>query len=61
MTLSVTALLGGVAAGAATGGWLVEHVGTVSGYAAPTGAAALALVIAAAGAYGWRRRGTDRG
>ncbi|WP_430479390.1 MFS transporter [Streptomyces sp. P11-1] len=63
MTLSVTALLGGVAAGAATGGWLVEHAGTVSGYAAPTGAAALALVIAAAGAYGWRRRGTgaDRG
>lgn len=61
MTLSVTALLGGVAAGAATGGWLVEHAGTISGYAAPTGAAALALAIAAAGAYGWRRRGTDRG
>ncbi|MFJ4827876.1 MFS transporter [Streptomyces bacillaris] len=60
MTLSVTALLGGVAAGAATGGWLVEHAGTVSGYAAPTGAAALALAIAAAGAYGWRRRGADR-
>ncbi|MEU1174654.1 MFS transporter [Streptomyces microflavus] len=49
MTLSVTALLGGVAAGAAAGGWLVEHTGTVSGYAAPMGAAALALTVAAAG------------
>ncbi|MFJ8405282.1 MFS transporter [Streptomyces microflavus] len=49
MTLSVTALLGGVAAGAAGGGWLVEHTGTVSGYAAPMSAAALALTVAAAG------------
>ncbi|MGW6720030.1 MFS transporter [Streptomyces sp. NPDC054995] len=57
MTLSVTALLGGVAAGAAAGGWLVEHAGTTSGYAAPMTAAALALCVAAAGAaYGrWRR------
>ncbi|WP_433398245.1 MFS transporter [Streptomyces sp. CA-146814] len=55
MTLSVTALLGGVAAGAATGGWLVEHAGTAAGYAAPMGAAALALAVAAAGTYGWRR------
>ncbi|MET8341341.1 MFS transporter [Streptomyces microflavus] len=54
MTLSVTALLGGVAAGAAAGGWLVEHTGTVSGYAAPMSAAALALTVAAAGAF--RRR-----
>ncbi|MFF7254617.1 MFS transporter [Streptomyces microflavus] len=54
MTLSVTALLGGVAAGAAGGGWLVEHTGTVSGYAAPMSAAALALSVAAAGAF--RRR-----
>ncbi|MEW2191676.1 MFS transporter [Streptomyces microflavus] len=54
MTLSVTALLGGVAAGAAGGGWLVEHTGTVSGYAAPMSAAALALTVAAAGAF--RRR-----
>lgn len=46
MTLSVTALLGGVAAGAATGGWLVEHAGTAAGYAAPMGAAALALAVA---------------
>ncbi|WNF27346.1 MFS transporter [Streptomyces sp. C11-1] len=52
MTLSVTALLGGVAAGAAAGGWLVEHAGTASGYAAPVCAAALALAIALAGAAG---------
>ncbi|MFE5961207.1 MFS transporter [Streptomyces rubiginosohelvolus] len=57
MTLAVTALLGGVAAGAAAGGWLVEHAGTASGYAAPMSAAALALVVAAAGGgYDrWRR------
>lgn len=49
MTLSVTALLGGVAVGAAVGGRLVEHSGTVTGYAVPMCAAALALVVAAAG------------
>ncbi|RPK64198.1 Major Facilitator Superfamily protein [Streptomyces sp. ADI96-02] len=49
MTLAVTALLGGVAAGAATGGALVEHAGTVTGYAAPMCAAGLALLVAAAG------------
>ncbi|MEI7034937.1 MFS transporter [Streptomyces pratensis] len=59
MTLAVTALLGGVAAGAATGGWLVEHAGTVPGYAAPLCAAGLALAIA--GASGGRAgRGTAR-
>ncbi|MEV6396421.1 MFS transporter [Streptomyces sp. NPDC051907] len=46
MSLAVTALLGGVAAGSATGGWLVEHVGAVAGYAAPVCAAALALLLA---------------
>ncbi|MFF3526651.1 MFS transporter [Streptomyces rubiginosohelvolus] len=57
MTLAVTALLGGVAAGAAAGGWLVEHAGTAPGYAAPMSAAALALVVAAAGGgYGRGRR-----
>ncbi|MFE4452314.1 MFS transporter [Streptomyces sp. NPDC056796] len=49
MTLAVTALLGGVAAGSAAGGWLVEHAGTVAGYAAPMCAAALALAVAAVG------------
>ncbi|MGW3089262.1 MFS transporter [Streptomyces sp. NPDC001108] len=49
MTLAVTALLGGIAAGSATGGWFVEHVGGVQGYAVPICAAALALVLALAG------------
>lgn len=48
MTLAVTALLGGIATGSAMGGWLVEHVGAVAGYAAPVCAAALALLLAAA-------------
>ncbi|MER5552763.1 MFS transporter [Streptomyces sp. NPDC002793] len=55
MTLAVTALLGGIAAGSAAGGWLVEHAGTVAGYGAPMCAAALALVIATA-AHLVRRR-----
>uniref|UniRef100_A0AAU3H778 MFS transporter n=1 Tax=Streptomyces sp. NBC_01401 TaxID=2903854 RepID=A0AAU3H778_9ACTN len=46
MTLAVTALLGGVAAGSAAGGWAVEHTGTATGYAAPMCAAALALTLA---------------
>ncbi|MFF9349962.1 MFS transporter [Streptomyces sp. NPDC014734] len=50
MTLAVTAMLGGIAAGSAAGGWLAQHLGTVTGYAAPLCAAALALVLAAAGA-----------
>lgn len=49
MTLAVTALLGGVAVGSAVGGLLVEHSGTVTGYAVPMCAAALALAVAAAG------------
>ncbi|WUN28829.1 MFS transporter [Streptomyces sp. NBC_00316] len=49
MTLSVTALLGGIAAGSATGGWMVEHTGTVTGYVVPVCAAGLALAVAAAG------------
>ncbi|WP_373428577.1 MFS transporter [Streptomyces sp. B1I3] len=49
MTLAVTALLGGIAAGSAAGGWTVEHSGTVTGYAVPVCAAALALAVAAAG------------
>lgn len=49
MTLAVTALLGGIAAGSAGGGWTVEHAGTVTGYAVPMCAAALALAVAALG------------
>ncbi|MFE7450440.1 MFS transporter [Streptomyces griseus] len=58
MTLAVTALLGGIAAGAAAGGWLVEHAGTATGYAAPMTAAALALVIAGAGTWTGSGKGT---
>lgn len=46
MTLAVTALLGGIAAGSAAGGWTVEHVGAAYGYAIPVAAAALALTTA---------------
>ncbi|MFD7444169.1 MFS transporter [Streptomyces sp. NPDC059909] len=48
MTLAVTALLGGIALGSATGGWTVEHVGAVRGYGIPVAAAAVALLTAAA-------------
>ncbi|MFF3289836.1 MFS transporter [Streptomyces sp. NPDC003023] len=46
MTLAVTALLGGVAAGSATGGYVVERLGAAHGYAIPVCAAALALLLA---------------
>ncbi|WP_338677031.1 MFS transporter [Streptomyces sp. SCSIO 30461] len=46
MTLAVTALLGGVAAGSATGGWLVEEAGAAYAYAVPATAAGLALLLA---------------
>lgn len=49
MTLSVTALLGGIAAGSAAGGWMAEHTGAVTGYVVPVCAAGLALAVAAAG------------
>ncbi|MFJ5193330.1 MFS transporter [Streptomyces sp. NPDC088394] len=49
MTLAVTALLGGIAAGSAIGGWMVEHTGQVTGYVVPVWAAALALAVATAG------------
>lgn len=46
MTLAVTALLGGVAAGSASGGYVVEHLGAAQGYGVPVCAAALAFVLA---------------
>ncbi|MEU3304764.1 MFS transporter [Streptomyces sp. NPDC006678] len=45
MTLAVTALLGGIAAGSATGGWTVEHAGPALGYTIPAAAAGLALLL----------------
>ncbi|MDQ1010472.1 putative MFS family arabinose efflux permease [Streptomyces sp. V4I23] len=46
MTLAVTALLGGIAAGSASGGWVVEHLSPATGYAVPVCAAAVALAVA---------------
>ncbi|MBN0045890.1 MFS transporter [Streptomyces actuosus] len=46
MTLAVTGLLGGIAAGSATGGWVVEHLSPAAGYGVPVVAALLSLVIA---------------
>ncbi|SFD31959.1 MFS transporter [Streptomyces aidingensis] len=59
MTLAVTALLTGLAAGAAGGGWAVDHMpGDVSAsYVFPAGAALLAALVAA----GALLRARDRG
>ncbi|WP_369271381.1 MFS transporter [Streptomyces sp. R11] len=48
MTLAVTALLGGIACGSATGGWLAEHLSPAAAYGVPVTAAAAALLIALA-------------
>ncbi|QEV56837.1 MFS transporter [Streptomyces platensis] len=46
MTLAVTALLAGIAAGSASGGWAVDHLpGPGAAYGVPAAAAALALTI----------------
>ncbi|UKY50547.1 MFS transporter [Streptomyces inhibens] len=46
MTLAVTALLGGIAAGSAAGGWAVDHLtGPGTAYTVPATAAALALTV----------------
>jgi MFS family permease len=45
MTLAVTGLLGGIACGSATGGWLVEHISATAGYGVPIAAAGSALAI----------------
>ncbi|MFF4805433.1 MFS transporter [Streptomyces sp. NPDC001351] len=49
MTLAVTGLLGGIACGSATGGWLVDHLFPTAGFGIPVTVAAAALLIA--GAY----------
>ncbi|MCH5671790.1 MFS transporter [Streptomyces gilvus] len=48
MTLAVTGLLGGIACGSATGGWLVDHLSATGAYGAPVTAAALALLLSLA-------------
>ncbi|MGW0550943.1 MFS transporter [Streptomyces altiplanensis] len=45
MTLAVTAILGGIAAGSATGGRLAEHLAPAAAYLAPVAAAGLATVF----------------
>ncbi|MFF8601711.1 MFS transporter [Streptomyces sp. NPDC015232] len=53
MTLAVTALLGGIAAGSSTAGWLADHAPTpLHAYLTPPAAAALAFLLCTA---------TDRG
>ncbi|MEW2393023.1 MFS transporter [Streptomyces venezuelae] len=48
MTLAVTGLLGGIACGAACGGWAVEHLGAAAGYGVPVAAACCALLLSSA-------------
>ncbi|MGW6270823.1 MFS transporter [Streptomyces sp. NPDC055060] len=48
MTLAVTGLLGGIACGAASGGWAVEHLSPARGYAVPLAAACCALLLSIA-------------
>ncbi|WP_055569848.1 MFS transporter [Streptomyces atriruber] len=48
MTLAVTGLLGGIACGAAGGGWAVEHLGSAAGYGVPVTAACCALLLSSA-------------
>ncbi|WP_367042434.1 MFS transporter [Streptomyces sp. Je 1-332] len=48
MTLAVTGLLGGIACGAACGGWVVEHLSPARGYAVPVAAACCALLLSIA-------------
>ncbi|MFF1696734.1 MFS transporter [Streptomyces sp. NPDC058257] len=45
MTLAVTGILGGIACGAAAGGWVVEHLSPAQGYAVPVTAACCALLL----------------
>ncbi|MFD7540775.1 MFS transporter [Streptomyces sp. NPDC059819] len=47
MTLAVTAILGGIAAGSAVGGQVIERAGAGTGYSVPLCAAALALLVSA--------------
>ncbi|MDF2266534.1 MFS transporter [Streptomyces coacervatus] len=55
MTLAVTGLLGGIAGGSATGGWMVDHLSPTAGFGVPVTAAAVALMISLAA----RTPGTD--
>ncbi|UQA95155.1 MFS transporter [Streptomyces halobius] len=57
MTLAVTALLAGIAAGSAAGGWAVDHLaGPGPAYVMPATAAALALAVTMSRRKGLRSR-----
>ncbi|MFF1375730.1 MFS transporter [Streptomyces sp. NPDC058308] len=60
MTLAVTGLLGGIACGAAGGGWVVEHLGAAAGYGVPVAAACCALLLSSAQACATSTRGRRR-
>ncbi|MBA2944856.1 hypothetical protein [Streptomyces himalayensis] len=49
MTIAVTALLGGIACGSATGGWVVEHASAAVGYAVTAAVAAVTLMMSLTG------------
>ncbi|MER5479255.1 MFS transporter [Streptomyces sp. NPDC002734] len=55
LTLTTTALLGGIALGSAAAGWVVERHGAEHGYLLPAVAAGAALAVAVAGAALLRR------
>lgn len=64
MSLAVTALLSGIAAGAAAGGWVAEHLPPgAAGYLTPLTAAALAAAVARGAFYSWNpvRKSTAMG
>ncbi|MET7934627.1 MFS transporter [Streptomyces sp. NPDC005322] len=57
MTTVYTGLLIGISAGAAAGGWTVDHLAPASPYTTPATAAALATAVAL---VGWRRLRSSR-
>ncbi|MGW0392798.1 MFS transporter [Streptomyces sp. NPDC003042] len=59
MTVAVTAILAGIAAGSATAGLTVDHLGTTTAYAVPAAAALLALLLTPATSRFMRRAGDD--
>jgi predicted MFS family arabinose efflux permease len=64
MSLAVTALLSGIAAGAAAGGWAADHLPPgAAGYVTPLTAAALAAAVASLAFYSWKpvRKSTATG
>ncbi|WP_409239313.1 MFS transporter [Streptomyces sp. PA5.6] len=60
MTLAVTGILGGIACGAAGGGWAVEHLGTAAGYGVPVADACCALLLSSAQACATSTRARPR-